>query len=180
MLGPRQQPFLPRAILTNAVRPGEHHTASRREAGVAGIFDHTGALVAEHQRRLGPRVSTRQDRVIERRDAGGCDANQHPVPCRLRLGQFDLPQPAIARESLRLDRTHRYLLCDGGAWRHERKSCPRPPRPRWLAPFNGARHKEARRRNRPSRSAADLGKRPLGSRCRFSRRRKPHGSPWRA
>src|SRR4029077_2804008 len=28
-------------------------------------------LVAEHQRRLGPRVSTRQDRVIERRDGGG-------------------------------------------------------------------------------------------------------------
>ena len=79
-----------------------------RETGVAGILDDTGALVAEHQRRLGPRVSTRQDRVIERRDAGGSNADQHSVLCGLRLGQFDLPQPAIARESLRLDRTHRH------------------------------------------------------------------------
>ena len=37
----------------------------------------------------------------ERRDADGRDADQYPVLCRLRLGQFDLPQPAIARESLR-------------------------------------------------------------------------------
>jgi hypothetical protein len=105
---PRQQPFLPRTILTNAVGPGEHHAASHRETGVATILDDAGALVAEHQRRLGSRVSTRQDRVIERGDAGGRDADQYPVLCRLRLGQFDLPQPAIARESLRLDRTHRY------------------------------------------------------------------------
>src|SRR5258708_18424565 len=90
---------MPPAILTNAVRPGEHHTASRREAGVAGIFDHTGALVAEHQRRLGPRVSTRQDRVIERRDAGGRDADQHPVPCRLRLD----------RKSTRLNSSHQII-----------------------------------------------------------------------
>jgi NADPH:quinone reductase len=41
------------------------------------LRDDTGALIAEHQRRLGPRVSTRQDRVVERRDAGGRDADQH-------------------------------------------------------------------------------------------------------
>jgi hypothetical protein len=59
MFGPRQQPFLPRAILTNTVGPGEHHAASHRETRVAGILDDTGALVAEHQRRLGSRVCTR-------------------------------------------------------------------------------------------------------------------------
>ena len=58
IFGPRQQPFLPRAILTNAVRPREHYAVSDRETGVAGILDDTGALVAEHQRRLGPRVPT--------------------------------------------------------------------------------------------------------------------------
>src|SRR6202011_5991799 len=31
MFGPRQQPFLPPAILTNTVGPGEHHAASDRE-----------------------------------------------------------------------------------------------------------------------------------------------------
>jgi hypothetical protein len=36
--------------------------------------------------------------VIERRDAGGRDADQHPVLCRLRLGQYDLPQPAKAEK----------------------------------------------------------------------------------
>src|SRR5271166_1929763 len=108
MFGLHQKPVLPRAILRNAVWPREHDAASDRETGVAGILDDTGALVAENERRLGPRVSTRQDCVIEWRDAGGGDANQHSVLCRLRLRQFDLPQPAIARESLRLDRTHRH------------------------------------------------------------------------
>jgi len=54
----------------NGWRPTEHHAASNRETGVAGNLDDTGALVAEHQRRLDPMVSTRQDRMIERRDAG--------------------------------------------------------------------------------------------------------------
>src|SRR5882762_4315886 len=56
---------------------------------------------------------------------------------------------------------------------------PRPPK-RSLAPFNGARRKGSLRTNRRSRPAADREKRLLGSRCRFSRWRKPHGSPWRA
>ena len=108
MFRSHQQPVLPGARLGNAVWPREHDAVSDRETGTAGILDDTGAFVAEHERRLGPRVSTRQDRVIERRDAGGGDVNQHSVLCRLRLRQFDLPQPAIARESLRLDRTHRH------------------------------------------------------------------------
>jgi hypothetical protein len=82
MFGFHQQPFLPRAILSNAVWPREHDAVSDREIGVAAILDDTGALVAEHKRRLGPRVSTRQDRMIERRDAGGSDADQHSVLCR--------------------------------------------------------------------------------------------------
>jgi hypothetical protein len=73
--GPCQQPFLPCAILTNPIWARKHDALSHRETRVAGILDDTGALVAEHQRRLGPRVSTREDRVIERRDAGGRDAN---------------------------------------------------------------------------------------------------------
>src|SRR5882762_8860249 len=56
---------------------------------------------------------------------------------------------------------------------------PRPPK-RSLALFNGARRKGSLRTNRRSRPAADREKRLLGSRCRFSRWRKPHGSPWRA
>ena len=52
IFGPRQQPFLPRAILTNAVWSREHYAASDRETGFARILDDTGALVAEHQRRL--------------------------------------------------------------------------------------------------------------------------------
>jgi hypothetical protein len=63
ILRPRQQPFLPRAILTNAVWAREHYAVSDREVGVAGILDDTRALVAEHQRRLGPRVSTRQELI---------------------------------------------------------------------------------------------------------------------
>ncbi len=86
MLRPHQQPFLPRSILTNAVGPGEHHAASHREPGVACVLDDTDTLIAEHQRRLGSRMSTRQDRVFERRDAGGRHANQHPVLRPLRLG----------------------------------------------------------------------------------------------
>src|SRR5258708_3325315 len=65
-------------------------------------------LIAEPERRLRSGVSPRQDRVFERRDAGCRDAQEHPVLCRLRLGQFDLLQPAIARESVCLDRTHRH------------------------------------------------------------------------
>ena len=56
----------------------------------------------------------------------------------------------------------------------------RPPQPRRLAPFNGAPRKEAWRRDRPIRHAAGWGKRLLGFRCRFSRRRRPSGSAWRA
>ena len=96
MFRSHQQPVLPGARLGNAVWPREHDAASDRETGTAGILDDTGAFVAEHKRRLGPRVFTRQDRVIERRDAGGGDVNQHFVLCRLRLRQFDLPQPATS------------------------------------------------------------------------------------
>jgi len=46
-----------------------HYAASHRKTGVASILDDTGALVAEHQRRLGSRVSTRQDRARRRRPA---------------------------------------------------------------------------------------------------------------
>jgi hypothetical protein len=108
MFWPNQQPFLPRAILADAVGSCEHHAASHREPRVAGVLNNTRALIAEHQRRLGSRVSTRQDRVFQRRDTGCRDAHEHPVLCRLRLAQFDMPQPAIARESVRLDRQHRH------------------------------------------------------------------------
>src|SRR5258706_8589447 len=107
MFGSHQQPFLPRAILTDAVGSREHHAASQREPGVAGVLNDTRALIAEHQRRLSSRMSTRQDRVFERRDAGGRDADQHPVLCRLRPGQFSLAHPPISRKGLRLDRPHR-------------------------------------------------------------------------
>ncbi len=81
IFGPDQQPFLPRSILTNAVGPGEHHATSHRKTGVTGILDDSSALVAQHQRCLGPRMSSRQDRVIERRNAGGCDTNEYSVLC---------------------------------------------------------------------------------------------------
>jgi hypothetical protein len=101
MFGSHQQPILPRAILTDAVGSGEHHAASDLEIGSAGILDD------EHQRRLGPRVSARQNCMIERRHACGRNVDQRLVLSASRLGQFDLPQASMACEGLRLDRTHR-------------------------------------------------------------------------
>src|SRR5260370_1019720 len=66
------------------------------------------------------------------------------------------------------------------AWESGRKLPLQATMPGWLGGCEGVGGKEARRRNRASRPAAGRGKRPSGSRCRFSRRRKPHGSPWRA
>src|SRR5260370_30817767 len=60
------------------------------------------------------------------------------------------------------------------------KILPQAAQAFWLALFNDARRKEAWPRNRPHWPAAGRGKRLLGSRCRVSRQRKPHGSPWRA
>jgi hypothetical protein len=96
MFRSRQLPFSPRAILTNAVGSCEHHAASQHESGVTGILDDIRALVAEHQRRLGTRVSTRQDRVFEWRDAGGRHAHQHPVLRRFWLREFGLSRSALA------------------------------------------------------------------------------------
>jgi hypothetical protein len=61
-----------------------------------------------------------------------------------------------------------------------RNLVPWRPKPCWLAPFSDARRKAVWRRNRQCSPAAGPGKRLLGSRCSFSRRRKLHGSPWRA
>jgi hypothetical protein len=44
MFWPDQQPFLPRAILADAVGSGEHHAASHGEAGVTGVLNNTHAL----------------------------------------------------------------------------------------------------------------------------------------
>jgi hypothetical protein len=96
MLRSHWQPILPRAILTDAVGSGEHHTASDPEIGSAGILDDAGPLVAEHDRRFGPRVSARQNCMVERRHACGRDVDQRLVLCALRFGQFDLPHAAIA------------------------------------------------------------------------------------
>jgi hypothetical protein len=79
-------------------------------------LDDTGALIAEHQRRLGSRMSTRQDRVIERRDAGGHNADQDLALRRLRLGQLDLLQPAVIGERLCFNRTHRYSPASCAYW----------------------------------------------------------------
>src|SRR5262249_24114548 len=88
--------------------------ASHRKPGVPRVLNHTRALIAEHQRRLGSRVSTRQDREFERGDAGGRHAHQYPVLCRLRLWQFPLPQTAVSRERLCFDRApYRSPYTDG-------------------------------------------------------------------
>ena len=99
MFGSHEQPILPRAILTDAVGSGEHHAASYCKIGSAGILDDAGPLVAEHQRRLGARVSARQNCMVERRHACGRNVDQRLVLCALRLGQLDLQQASIACES---------------------------------------------------------------------------------
>src|SRR5438445_813564 len=64
------------------------------------------ALIAEDQRRLCPRMSSRQDRVIERGNAGGRNANQYTALCWLRLRQFNLTESTVSRKGLRFDRPH--------------------------------------------------------------------------
>ena len=54
---------------------------------------HPGVRVIAMNR---PRVSTRQDRVIEWRDAGGRDTDQHSVLYRLWPRELGQPQPAVA------------------------------------------------------------------------------------
>jgi hypothetical protein len=58
----------------------EHHAASHGEPGLAGVLDDTSApSLLSTSGALASRVSTRQDRLIERRDAVGRDADQHLV-----------------------------------------------------------------------------------------------------
>src|SRR2546427_424331 len=64
------------------------------------------ALVAEYQRRLGPRVSARQNRVIERRDAGGREPDQYPSVRHRRFWNLHQLQILVAAESFCSHCTH--------------------------------------------------------------------------
>jgi len=77
-------PFSGGAILGDRIRMQSHH-ADR------GIFIRSMATRGS----LGGLASTTAD-VATVMDASGRDVNQHSVLCRLRLREFDLPQPAIA------------------------------------------------------------------------------------
>jgi hypothetical protein len=141
--------------------------------------------------------------AASRRCGGGCNPSQGGHGLRRLLG--DLSRRARrwlrAKPAGRFGQLHKKRMCfvnrvagDQQAKRRDmqrgrvagvcvtvtRNLVPWRPKPCWLAPFNDARRKAVWRRNRQCSPAAGPGKRLLGSRCSFSRRRKLHGSPWRA
>ena len=99
-------PFTERAVLVDTVGPGEHNSGTIRKPIVSARLDNTRPLVAQHERRFCPWMTSRKNCVIERGDPGCGDLHQH-APIRYRwLGDICKFQILIAAEPLCHDRAH--------------------------------------------------------------------------
>src|ERR1700722_5501744 len=106
MLLLHRDPFTERAILGDTVRPREHNSGTIRKPVVSAPLDNAAPLVAQHERRFCPWMTSRKNGVIERGDPGCGDSHQD-VSIRHRwLGDICKFQILKATEPLCHNRAH--------------------------------------------------------------------------
>src|SRR4029077_3151136 len=117
---PRGDPLAISSILKSTIGAKEHHARACGKVPSTSLFHHARSFVAQDQRRLRPVKFARENRMVQRRDAGRGDSYKHFSGCNRWLWKVCEFQPFITTKCFGSHCTHIISPCFRRSFRHPR------------------------------------------------------------